>query len=52
MSKTNDTSRMSRELRDSELDTVAGGTSNSDRSSWIGLLLPPIPYPGGNPDSK
>jgi hypothetical protein len=52
MSKTNDTSRMSRELRDSELDTVVGGTSNSDWSSWIRLLLPPIPFPGGNPGSK
>jgi hypothetical protein len=52
MSKTNDTSRISRQLRDSELDTVVGGTSNSDWSSWIGLLLPPIPYPGWNPGSK
>ena len=39
-------------LTDSELDTVVGGTSNSDWSSWIRLLVPPIPYPGSNPGSK
>jgi hypothetical protein len=37
-----------RALEGTELDTVAGGTSNSDWSSWISPLLPPIPYPGGN----
>jgi hypothetical protein len=52
MSKTNDTSRMSRELRDSELDTVVGGTSNSDWSSWIRLLVAPIPYPGSQDSNK
>jgi hypothetical protein len=34
-------------LTDSELDTVVGGTSSSDWSSWIRLLVPPIPCPGG-----
>jgi hypothetical protein len=47
MSETNNTSRTLRELRDSELDTVAGGTSSRDWSSWIRPLVPPIPYPGG-----
>jgi hypothetical protein len=48
MSKT-DTPSASKDdvLTDSELDTVVGGTSSSDWSSWIRLLVPPIPYPGG-----
>jgi hypothetical protein len=36
-----------RVFTDSELDAVVGGTSSSDWSSWIRLLVPPIPYPGG-----
>jgi hypothetical protein len=50
MSKTDTPSAIklaaTRRLTDSELDTVVGGTSNSDWSSWIRLLVPPIPYPG------
>jgi hypothetical protein len=38
-------------LIDSELDTVAGGTSSSDWISWTRLLAPPIPYPGSNKGS-
>ena len=39
-------------LADSELDVVSGGTSNSDWASWSRLLVPPVPYPGANPNSK
>jgi len=57
MSKGNDISNIAapedhHTLADSELDVVSGGTSNSDWSSWIRLLVPPVPYPGGNPSSK
>jgi hypothetical protein len=57
MSKTNDISNIAtldnhHTLADSELDVVFGGTSNSDWSSWIRPLVPPVPYPGGNPSSK
>jgi hypothetical protein len=37
-----------RALDDTEIDTVAGGTSSSDWISWTRLLAPPIPYPGSN----
>jgi hypothetical protein len=39
-------------LDGSELDTVVGGTSNSDWSSWIRLLVPPLPYPGSQDSNK
>jgi hypothetical protein len=44
--------KRSRPMRGSELDTVVGGTSNSDWSSWIRLLVPPLPYPGSQDSNK
>jgi hypothetical protein len=41
-----------RALDGTEIDIVAGGTLNSDWSSWVRLLVPPIPYPGSQDPNK